>query len=136
LDSQESGDVDLIGYSVHALLDTCEAYLKRVLKDRRTVRVLILSPYSFGLREKSEMESKSQKLSVQDLRRRNSKHIVETGERLLSLQDRITYQENLAEVSLYLRVYNQFPIYRGIICHEHIALAGSYTNRTKKMRAF
>src|SRR5262249_52375550 len=97
-------DIDIIGYSVHAILDTVQPLVVRALKARKRVRVLMLSPWSFGLIEKSRMERAAQGIEIDALRSRNRDQIQKTCEALAGLRQTVRYQAGLAHPDLDVRL--------------------------------
>lgn len=124
--SMEPTNLDMIGYSVHALLDVLQPIAKRALEAQKRVRILVLAPASTGLLEKSALEQKHHNVELGQLRSRNTKQIDRTLARLHDLARDIQYQSNIANVPLEVRVYNQFPIYRGVSNSDSIAVSASY----------
>lgn len=119
-------DIDIVGYSVHALLDKCQPLIGKSLQAGKRVRVLILASDSFGLREKSSLEREAQGMSLDDLRTRNRTDIQDTVARLWTLAERVHDQGNITRVNLQVRLYNQFPILRGVWARNLCLVAGSY----------
>jgi len=124
--AKEPCNLDLIGYSVHALLDGLQPVVRRSLEAGKRVRVLMLSPNSAGLLEKSTLEKEEQRIDLAKLRERNRQQIEKTSERLYDLVGQIRYQANLAEVRLEVRLYNQLPVYRGVASSLRDAVFTSY----------
>jgi putative hydrolase of the HAD superfamily len=119
-------EIDLWGYSVHALLDTVLPVIREALTARKKVRVLILSEDSFGLLEKSQLEQGSHDINIASLRMRNKEHIKKTCDSLLMLKETIKYQQGFQKVPLEIRCYNQIPSWRGIYSKGMGMLCGSY----------
>ena len=124
--SSDAVDLDMIGYSVHALLDTLQPITKRALEAGKRVRILILTPMCTGLLEKSALEQKHQNVDLNQFRNRNTRQIERTLARLHDLAQDVKYQSNIAHVPLEVRAYNQFPIYRGVSSGSGIAVSSSY----------
>ncbi len=122
----EPTDLDIVGYSVHSLLDVVRPLVRRSLKARKRVRILVLSPDSFGLTEKSVMEQVAQEIDIATLRARNQDHIRSIHEDLCEFREKLIYQLGLKNVLLETRLYNQVPLFRGVYARGLALLGGTY----------
>ena len=58
----EPADVDVLGYSVHAISDIVRPLMRRALEAQKRLRVLVLNANCDGFEEKSRLEQPTQEI--------------------------------------------------------------------------
>lgn len=136
VDSAEPTDIDVVGYSVHAITAEITPQIRRSLAAGRTVRILILDPASESIFEKTELEHSTARLPVPTFLGRTQRNIDHVAQELRELSKAVMYQENVGNVDLRIRLYDSLPIYRGARAGGTLVMASYLDDLGKPARTF
>jgi putative hydrolase of the HAD superfamily len=128
--------LDVVGYSVHSILDEIHLLFRKALINNFRVRILFLSPQSEFLFDKANIEQISQNMSLPELTARNKDNIARTSAEIDTKAHQIQYQKNLLNLNYSIRVYNAPPIYRGVITKLGASVSSYLDDFSKPGREF
>ena len=136
VDAAAPTDLDVIGYSVHAITAEIVPQIRRSLAAGRIVRILILDPTAEFISDKAELEHRAARLPVPTFLQRNRRNIEHVAHELQELARVVTYQENVANVDLRIRLYDALPVFRGARAGATLVAASYLDDLTRPSRTF
>lgn len=126
----------IVGYSVHSIYDHVNSLVAYALKQRISVRFLMLDPNSQFLIERAFSESMRTNLTSPEFLARSQHSIRRTAQQLMDSVDTVRYQNNLQDSICELRVYSAPPVYRGLLSNFGCACSSYLEDLERPSRNF